>query len=100
MLPVGWMIMPAALSPFTVPLHNREKIRAAGRHRLSTKQIRSAAIFSQKMTCLHGGNGATACSCASSVTFGVVVPPTRDEWRHIVGSLRDFARIDFIQPVC
>ena len=47
---------------------------------LVDKAIRSAAIFSQKMTCLHGGNGATACSCASSVTFGVAVPPTRDEW--------------------
>ena len=74
------------LEPLYHSVAECEKTRAAGRHRLSTKQIRSAAIFSQKMTCLHGGNGATACSCASSVTFGVAVPPTRDEWSHLPAS--------------
>ena len=89
--------MPAVSSPFTIPLHNREKTRGAGRHRLSKEQIRSAAIFFQKIACLHDGIGATACSCASSVTFGVAVPQTLDEWRT---RLRSLAPPAGSEPLC
>ena len=87
----------AVSSPFTIPLHNREKTRGAGRHRLSKEQIRSAAIFFQKIACLHDGIGATACSCASSVTFGVAVPQTLDEWRT---RLRSLAPPAGSEPLC
>ena len=74
------------LAPLTIPLQIAKRpARLVG---IACRQSKFGApqYSLQKMTCLHGGNGATACSCASSVTFGVAVRPTRDEWSHLPAS--------------